>query len=462
MKKSRCEDCFHPQDFIITTGVSSIATILLWFDWMGLMKTEEPEASISRMDNLRILHVITRMSVGGAQENTLLTVEGLQQIPGFEVELLSGTDDGSEGDLLPRARCAVPVLIVPELFRAISPVHDLKAFVQTYRLIRRGRYHIVHTHMSKAGVIGRWAAKLAGTPIIVHTLHSLVFHPYQPWIVNRGWRLIKKICAPITDFYISVSSRIADAAVEAGIAPAQRIRTIYSGMELDWFLRHPCDQAAARKRWQIPADAPVAGMIARLFPLKGHRELLAAAPELVRRHPEIRFLLIGDGSLRAELEAEIRRLGLERNFILAGMLDREEIPDAIAAMDLLVHTSLREGLARVLVQALAMRRPCVAFNLDGAPEVVLDGETGFLVEPADKAGLVSAVSRLVENPDLRRRLGEAGRARVDPAFQAHTMVRQIADLYRELAGAHKERIARFDWRYNRRINAGAGRWKENE
>lgn len=406
---------------------------------------------------LRVLHIITRMSVGGAQENTLLSVEGLDRMPEYEVTLLSGVDDGSEGDLLPRARAAAPVLVVPELFRNVSPFSDLAAFWKVYRLIRAGRYHIVHTHMSKAGVIGRWAARLAGTPYIVHTLHSLVFHDYQPWLVNRAWRLIKKLCVPATDHFISVSRLIAEKAVAAGIAPTERFTTIYSGMELDWFLSARGDGAAVRRELGIPAGAPVVGKIARLFPLKGHAELLAALPEVVRRHPDVRVLLVGDGVLRAELESRAAELGIRENLVFAGMVPRERVPEMIAAMDVLVHTSLREGLARVLVQALAMGRPCVSFNLDGAPEVVVPGETGFLVEAEDAAGLADALSRLIADPVLRARLGANGRRLVDPAFRAETMVREIDGVYRMLLSRYPERLERFEARHPAPAAAVTGR-----
>lgn len=174
--------------------------------------------------------------------------------------------------------------------------------------------------------------------------------------------------------------------------------------------------------------------------------MLDAAPEVVRRRPDVRFLLIGDGVLRPELEARCRELGIEKNVVFAGMVERTEMPEAISAMDIVVHTSLREGLARVLVQGLAMSRPCVAYNLDGAPEVVLHGQTGLLVEPEAPGALAEAICRLIESPDLRMTMGEAGRRHVDPAFRAETMVAKIADLYATLAGRHRDRIDRFNRR----------------
>jgi glycosyltransferase involved in cell wall biosynthesis len=401
---------------------------------------------MSNPQPVRVLHIITRLIVGGAQENTLLSVEGLDRLPEYEVTLVTGVDNGPEGDLLERARRTTRLVVVPELGRSINPLSDVAAFYKLYRLIRTGRYHIVHTHSSKAGVLGRVAAKLAGTPLVVHTLHSLVFHDYQPWLVNRLWWAVKMLCAPLTDHFISVSSVISQKAIAAGIGRPEKFTTIYSGMELDWFLDSKVDPAAVRGEFGIPEDAPVVGKIARLFSLKGHDQLLDAAPEIVRRHPNVRFFLIGDGLLYEHLRSRAREAGILDNFVFAGLIRRERIPEMIAAMDVVVHTSLREGLARVLPQALAMGKPCVSFDLDGAPEVVIPGETGFLVKPGDVRELADAISELLANPQLRARMGEAGRHRVDPAFRAETMVEQIASVYQSLLSRYAGRLSRFDRR----------------
>ena len=399
---------------------------------------------MSDKEPIRVLHIITRLIVGGAQENTLLTVEGLDRLPEYETTLVTGVDNGPEGDLLERARRTTRLVIVPELGRSISPLADVKAFWKLYRLICKGRYHIVHTHSSKAGVLGRLAARLAGTPLVVHTLHSLVFHDYQPWLVNRLWWVVKRLCAPMTDHFISVSNIISQKAIAAGIDRAEKFSTVYSGMELDWFLKAQVDPVAVRREFGIPEDALVVGKIARLFPLKGHDQLMDAAPKIVRRHPRVRFLLVGDGVLYEHLRRRARDAGILDNFIFAGLIPRERIPEMISAMDTLVHTSLREGLARVLPQALAMGKPCVSFDIDGAPEVVIPGETGYLVRPGDTDGLADAVSRLLDDPQARVRMGEAGRRQVDPAFRAETMVREIASVYRALVARYPQRLARFD------------------
>jgi glycosyltransferase involved in cell wall biosynthesis len=404
----------------------------------------ESDTNASSQKPIRVLHIITRLIVGGAQENTLLSVEGLDKMDEYDVVLLTGVDKGREGELVSRARKTTKLIVVPELGRTINPLNDLIAFVKLYRLIRRGKYHIVHTHSSKAGVLGRIAAWLAGTPLVVHTLHSLVFHDYQPWIVNRTWRIIKKLCAPLTDHFISVSSVISEKAIAAGIDRPEKFTTIYSGMELEWFLNANIDSMTVRREFGIPEDVPVVGKIARLFPLKGHDELVDAAPEIVRRVPDVRFLLVGDGVLQEHLRSRAEKLGILKNFVFAGLVDRERIPEMISAMDVVIHTSLREGLARVLPQALAMGKPCVSFDIDGASEVVINDRTGYLINPFDSAGLADAVTKLLVNPKVRKRMGEEGRKLVDPAFRTETMVRQISEVYGMLLKRYSERILTFN------------------
>ncbi|MEJ7623626.1 MAG: glycosyltransferase family 4 protein [Pyrinomonadaceae bacterium] len=398
----------------------------------------------------RVLHIITRMIVGGAQENTLLSVVGLDAMAEYSVDFASGIDKGKEGELLTQARETTNLIIVPEMGRSINPISDLAALRSLYKLIKKGRYHIVHTHSSKAGVLGRIAAWLAGTPIVVHTLHSLVFHDYQPWLVNRAWWLTKKICAPLTHFFISVSDIISKKAIAAGIAEPERFRTIYSGMELDWFLNAKFDSAKIREEFGIPTDAPVVGKIARLFPLKGHDQLMDAAPEIVRRVPDVRFFLIGDGILLEHLQKRAAEAGILENFVFAGLIDRTRIPEMISAMDVVVHTSLREGLARVLPQSLAMGKPCVSFDIDGAPEVVIDDYTGYLVKAFDSEGLAARISQLLKDPDLRQKLGANGRIHVDPNFRTEKMVADISEVYQMLLTKYADRVQKLDSRKEKR------------
>ncbi|MBM3459101.1 MAG: glycosyltransferase family 4 protein, partial [Armatimonadetes bacterium] len=201
---------------------------------------------------IRVLHIITRLSVGGAQENTLLSVEGIDRDPEIDCQLLTGTDDGTEGSLIPRAEKTTRLVQVPELGREVNPLLDFTSFLKLYRVIKQGRYHIVHTHMSKAGVVGRWAARFAGTPIIIHSIHGLAFGGVQDGWKGHMFGLIERFCGPITDHFISVSQVLADRAAAAGVGPKERFSTVYSGMELDWFLNAQVDRDAIRREFGLP------------------------------------------------------------------------------------------------------------------------------------------------------------------------------------------------------------------
>ena len=215
-------------------------------------------------------------------------------------------------------------------------------------------------------------------------------------------------------------------------------------MELDWFLNAKFDAGKVREEFGIPLDAPVVGKIARLFPLKGHDQLMDAAPEIVRRVPNVRFFLIGDGILLEHLQERARKHGILDNFVFAGLIDRTRIPEMISAMDVVVHTSLREGLARVLPQSLAMGKPCVSFDIDGAREVVINDKTGYLVDAFDNETLARRIADLLDNPEQRKQFGENGRRHVDPNFRAEKMVADISDVYQMLLKKYAGRVGEFD------------------
>ncbi len=387
---------------------------------------------------IRVLHVITRLILGGAQENTLLTVIGQHRNPRYRVTLLCGIDDGPEGNLHDAAHAAgVELVLEPTLVRPIRPLTDLRCLFRLWRFIRRGRYDIVHTHSSKAGILGRIAARLARVPIVVHTLHSLVFHEYQEAWKNGLYIILKRLCAPLTDVLISVNDKTTDGALAAGIGRPEQYLTIHSGMELEPFLgvRDALSMEDAKRRLGIPADAPVVGKVARLFPLKGHAQFLEAAARVAAADPRAFFLLVGNGTLRAELEERARSLGLAERTIFTGLVPPEQVPACIQAMDVVIHASLREGIARVIPQAGAVGKPVVAFAMDGAPEVIRDGVSGCLVPPRDTAAMAERTLALLGDPARRRAMGEAGREFAAAHFGVDTMVERIDAVYARLLDA---------------------------
>lgn len=384
---------------------------------------------------IRIAHVITRLILGGAQENTLYTAIEQHRHPAFDVTLVVGSDDGREGSLRNEARAAgVHVVDIPSMVRPISPAADVRTLWSLYRLFKQGRFDIVHTHSSKAGILGRSAARLAGVPIVVHTLHSLVFHEYESRWRNAIYIALKRACAPMADMLISVNSKTAEGALARGIGRPDQHVTIYSGMHLDSFLdmRDHLPVAAAKARLGLSAATPTVGKVARLFPLKGHEHFFTAAREIASRRPDVHFLLVGDGPLRTELEGRARALGLDDRTHFIGRVPPDEVPACIQAMDVVVHTSLREGIARVLPQAGAVGKPVVTFALDGAPEVVRDGVSGYLVPPLDDMMLAARVLELLADETLRERFGEAGRHAAADNFRIEYMVERINQVYFDL------------------------------
>ncbi len=382
---------------------------------------------------MKVLHVITRLILGGAQENTLATVYGLMR-KGYDVTLATGPPLGPEGSLIEEAReRGVRLALIPEMRREIHPLRDAKAFVKLYRLIKNGGWTIVHTHSSKAGILGRLAARAACTRVIVHTIHGLPFHPYQSWLLNLLYISLEKIASLPTHKIITVCDAMREAACRCRIAGRNKFTTIYSGMELDPFLGVKEKDKGLVSSLGI-GDNMVIGKIARLFPLKGQGFLIRALPDIIKAVPDVKLLLVGDGILKEPLMKLSKELDVRDRVIFAGLVKREEIARFISVMDVVVHTSLREGLARVLPQAMAAGKPVVSFNLDGAGEVVLDGQTGFLVSPGDMAQLQKKIIELAKNPRMRLSFGRAGRKLVEPIFRAEYMVERICGVYEGLAG----------------------------
>jgi glycosyltransferase involved in cell wall biosynthesis len=380
---------------------------------------------------MNIVHIITRLIIGGAQENTLLTVWGLHHRHGDDVTLITGPAEGPEGDLFDHAdRQGLNVELIPELVRAVRPATDARAYWQLRRAIRRLGPDVVHTHSSKAGIVGRAAAWDEGVPAVVHTIHGLPFGPSErPW-KNRLYVAAERWAARRCHALVSVCDAMTEQALAAGVGRPEQYRTVYSGMDVDAFVNPARPRAEVRRELGLADDAVAFGTVARLFERKGHDDLLAVAPEVLRADPRVRFVFIGDGVLRPRLIAETERLGIRHAFHFVGLVPPARIPELLGATDAVVHPSLREGLARVLPQALLAGRPVISYDIDGAREVVLP-ETGILLKPRDLRGLAAGMVRLAADADLRAAMGQEGRRRFARQFRHETMTDQLRALYRE-------------------------------
>lgn len=381
---------------------------------------------------MRVSHVITRLILGGAQENTVSTVIGLQADPDFRVDLVSGPTHGSEGTLEHLLKPFPGVLVrSPNLVRPVHPPRDWLALRDLTRLFKRWRPRIVHTHSGKAGILGRLAAHRAGVPIIVHTIHGPSFGPFQGPAANALFRSMEQFAARVTTHFVSVADAMTDQYLAAGIGCPSNFTRVLSGFDIAGFLDARPD-ARLRASLRIGSGDFVVGMVARLTERKGHDDFLDAARSILARCPRARFLWVGDGPWRDRLWARVCELGLAPRFVFAGMVPPDQVPRFVALMDVLVHLSTREGLPRALPQALAAGKPVIAYDCDGAREVCLPGKTGFLVRIGDRQGLLDSLVRLESDPDRAREFGETGRDWVRDRFSVETMVESLKDLYRRL------------------------------
>lgn len=390
---------------------------------------------------MKIVHVITRLILGGAQENTLITCKVLAQ-RGHDVTLITGPALGPEGELFNQVQGQdYKVVVIDRLRRAINPFNDTISYFQIKKLLRQLHPDVVHTHSAKAGILGRFAGySLKGEwaenlPAVIHTIHGLAFHPYQNATLNKFYIAVEKSAAKRTDFVISVADAMTAQATAVGIGKPEQYVTAYSAIDEEDFME-PISQERRndfRRKYGISEDAVLLVTVARLFMLKGHDYIIESAKELSKRFEKCVWLFVGDGNLSEKYKLQVQELGLADRIKFTGLLPPSQIPLAIQSSDVLVHCSLREGLARTLPQAMLCGRPAVSFDVDGASEVVNE-KTGRLIEPKNVEQLIAACAELIEDESLRIKLGEKGRELVKEKFAPDTMVDTIEDVYRNLLG----------------------------
>ena len=391
---------------------------------------------------MRILHISTRLIIGGSQENTVLSCIGAAD-QGHTVALAYGPIYGPEGSLLPRvlADPRIQRFEVPNLVRHIAPLRDRRCLKELRELIRKWKPDVVHTHSSKAGILGRKAAWAEKVPVVVHTIHGLAFHPYQSWWKNFLYIRAERWAARRCHAIVSVADAMTVQALAQGVGRPEQFVTIRSAMETEHFIAPATKREELRARFGWDESVVVLGTIARLAELKGHDDMIDAFSEILTQTvatanaPKVALLWVGDGWWRDRLVARLKALGIAERVAMTGLVDPSEIPAWISAMDVVVHPSYREGLPRAVVQGMLEQKPIIAYDVDGAREVCQHECTGLLVKTGDSKALRAAAQWMIDHPNERRVMGERGREVVRVDFDWRTMNTHLLELYRRLCAA---------------------------
>lgn len=379
---------------------------------------------------IRVLRVIARLNIGGPAIHAELLARRLDPSR-YQTMVVAGTEAAGEGNHLALHGHRLERLVsIPDLGREIRGVQDLRSLAQLVRLIRRFRPHVVHTHAAKAGAVGRLAARLAAVPVIVHTFHGHVLRGYFSPRKERIFRGIERGLARITDELVAVSPRVREELLEMGIGRPDRFGVVPLGFDLARF----ADVSAHREEWRheldIPPDTPVVGIVARLVPIKAHEVFFAAARHLHAQRPDMRFVLVGDGECREQLERLVDAQGLRAVCHFLGW--RSDLARIYAGLDVVTLTSRNEGSPVALIEAMACARPVVSTRVGGVPDVVRHGQTGWLVPMDDAQALAQQVLDVLALPDGGAAVARAARAHVHATYGVDRLVGDIDALYTRL------------------------------
>lgn len=393
-------------------------------------------------EEVKVIHIITRLDMGGSAQNTLLTALNLDP-QRYSVCLIKGSSHESamteaEGQLVisqlaNAEKLGIEVIDLPSLVRRISPVNDLKAFSSIFRLLRRMKPHIVHTHTSKAGILGRLAAWMARVPTIIHTPHGHVFYGHFGRSLSRIFLQMERLLGKITHHHIALTPEECNDYLSLRVAQPNNTSVIHSGVDLQRFSKGAKQRTEKRKELGFSPHSLVVGYVGWLIPIKGVTYLVNAMAKIVEQHPKSLLVLVGKGDDKGEeeikLKEQVERAGLADKVRFLGW--RPDVDEIMGCFDIFVLPSLNEGMGRVLVEAMAAGLPIVASRVGGIPDLVKHGENGLLVPPADTSALEKAISALLQDGARRKRMGKAGKKMCGP-YSAEAMVEQIDVLYTEL------------------------------
>jgi glycosyltransferase involved in cell wall biosynthesis len=381
---------------------------------------------------IKVMRVITRLNIGGPAIHAILLTQALNDGAAFQSTLVAGTTAPHEGDMLDFANArGVEPIVLPALGREISPLDDLGALARMVQLVHRLKPDVLHTHMAKAGTVGRLAARICGVPVVIHTYHGHVFHSYFSPAKTRIFLTVERALGRATNRIVVIGDGQRAEIANYGVAPLNKLVTIRLGLELGQFLGAEHSRGELRHELGIHADVPLVGIVGRLVPIKASENFLQAAVQIRAALPSAQFLVIGDGERRQELETLACQLGLEGCVRWLGW--RRDLVRVYADLDVVALTSRNEGSPVVLIEALASARPVVSTAVGGVPEVVVHGETGLTVPVSDVPALAEAILTLLRDPVLAQRLATAGRQHVYPRYDSSRLVGDVRNLYlREL------------------------------
>ena len=371
---------------------------------------------------IKLLHVITHLPIGGAQDNTLYTVELLNKDK-YDISLSCNLN----GDLVSRAKKVKHLKLydVPNLRREVSIINDIRAFLYLYKLIKKENFTIIHTHSSKAGFLGRVAAMLNKTPIVIHTIHGFAFHDYMNSFKKNIFIYLEKLSAKWTHGLVTVSNLNKKKVVDLGIAPIEKLKNIYSGIDLTLFINEKNDQF--RKELNLDSNHLLLGSVGRLSNQKDPITMIEAFCIVIKRFPSAHLTLVGDGELRDEILIKIDQLQLNGRVHLTG--NKNDPWKIYHSLDLFIMSSIYEGLGRSITEALSCGVPVVCTSVEGVPEIVRDNETGILVPPKDPSALAAGIIKSLNDMDNARKMAEEGRKFVNENFDVKKMVDDIDTLY---------------------------------
>lgn len=376
---------------------------------------------------IKVLHIITKFAVGGAQENTIFTCSMLNKNL-FDSSILCGTEKDEEGNLINAAKYKkIPLFFIPELVRRTNPVKDIIALIKIKKLIQMGKFDIVHTHSSKAGILGRIAARIAKTPVIIHTAHGWNFHDFMNAPQKNFIVLCERIAGKFTDKIILVTKEDIKKGLKEGIENRDKYIVIRSGIDLEQFNPRNCN-VELKRELGIKKEEKVIGTVARLSPQKNIKDFVKIAHKVSGTLKNTKFLVVGDGKERKSIEATIKEMHLEEKVYITGL--RNDIPEIFSIFDVFVLTSLWEGLPRTVVEALACGVPVVANAVDGVKEIIRDGDNGYLVRPKDVDSAAKKVIQILSNRDTAERIRSKTMKGLEE-FSIKKMVSSIAKLYTE-------------------------------